>query len=194
MTQPDPPEVPSDYLRRLAEWVTAFQERPELRQLDKAIDKLLGRTTFLNFADFVIQDESGAVMQDEGGAVIIAQVKQYSQPTLADVRAADRFVRSYLPRAADHPDEVKAAAAEVASDPEQRKKVARVAGIMRRPEVQALSQWALVIIAILLLMYVVGLLPVEQLSAAQESLDDRMLGVLGIALALAAFVKPPSGE
>jgi hypothetical protein len=127
------------------------------------------------------------IMYGQDGTITYLQAK-WAQPTAADMRAAEDFLETVLPRAADHPDEVEAAAAEVTSDPERRKEVAWVAGLMKRPEVQKLSQWTLVIVAIVLLMHVMGLLPVEQLSAAQDSLDNRALGVLGVAVGLAAIV------
>jgi hypothetical protein len=87
-------------------------------------------------------------------------------------------------------EEVQMAAAEATADPEQRKMIARVAGLMKRLEIEALSQWVVVILAAFLLLHMFGLLPVENLSAAQDSLDNRLLGVVGIAVGLVALIKP----
>lgn len=189
MTQPEHPEPLSEWLK-FAQRIVVFQEGAELQQYRELFEHLSSETSIQRFLRRLNPDTGiDFAWENETGAMMVGQIKRYSQPTLADVRAADRFMRSYLRRAADNPDEVEAAAVEVAADPEQRKKVARVASFMKRPEVTTLSQWALVLIATLLLLHIFGLLPVENVSAVQDSVDGRLLGVLGIALALAAFVK-----
>jgi hypothetical protein len=96
---------------------------------------------------------------------------------------------AHLPRTAGQAEEVEEAAAGVTADPERRKMIACVAGIMKRREFQMLSQWVVVILVTLVLLYIFGLLPVENLSPAQDSVDNRLLGVIGIALGLGAYIK-----
>jgi len=201
MTHPDR----MDWFNRLIEVVSAYEPSPvERRQFEESIHKISGGTlpqvamvysalrqmATDSGADLFIQDEGGAFIEDESGSVTIGQAKWSGRLTPADMQVTKQLLLSFLSKAADHPREVETAAAEVtAAYPEQRRKVARVAGIMRRPEVATLSQWTLVLMATLLLLHIFGLLPVESVSTAQDSVDDRLLGVLGIAVALGAYIK-----